>query len=619
METRAKNKLKQGTIFEEIKTLASSAAVLLPSQVAKARRDSGMAMAKKHTPVAPKQWPTVYTLKQREEQRAKLAKSPAALDTSTAGLAPNVAKELKKGADAKPQALATAIPPPPPPLPQAGVAGDVTATAGATEILLKDALSKVDLLTRQNSMLEQALDASFARQDAMLQRQQDLDQRSQLSAQRTRNWVTSSNASLRNHGYKYYPDSEAGIVIDPTRANNGTLVPANYGAPERPIAPQGQVNNATSVHVDISAPDRTIVQREQSTAATSRDFKILKYSGDSYVDTYLTQFQLTARAAGYPRSEWGYRLCAALEGKARGILTQDVLDGDLSYEVIAAMLRRRFASESSPELWQQQLEGRRRGQKETIAELQHGIRDAMLKAFPEVDIATRSRLASGYFINALGDSDQRRYVRTLAPKTLEEAARVALAYENAQRIDEQRSATNSTLRAGRQVRAVDEPHELPQGRGRGRARGGPRGGAAHTADDVAEGAENSSLVREVGEMVAAWNRSSYYPSTRGNARGQGRGAGGRGRGRGRGAAPVRPPTPVVASTGTVRPRSGPRGSCFTCGEQGHYARDCPNAAQIPQTCFRCGQTGHLARFCQSDRENEDGSGPAEQALSHDLR
>jgi hypothetical protein len=351
METRAKTKARQASIFEELRAFAADASTstLRPSDVAYARRGSGLAFKKEATRVAPKRWPTVYTLKEKEDERQRLlrqARSPTQSDIASgdSDLQERMLREGNKVAARGPLARSTPTAPRIPQLPSPA-ADLIRAAAGAEDSdILQQALTQIEELLKRNADLEQARDASRVHQQAL-------------------------PPSLPPKSTHREPE-----LLQPDKRDN------------QPEMITGVVQSANNES-----------HNSQATNSVSRDFKILKYAGDSHVETYLTQFQLTARAAGYPRSEWGCRPCAALEGKARGILTQDILDSEPSYEGIAALLQRRFASESSPALWQQQLEGRRRGDKESITELQHSIRDATAKAFPTVDMNTRARVAAGYF------------------------------------------------------------------------------------------------------------------------------------------------------------------------------------------------------------------------------
>ena len=331
--------------------------------------------------------------------------------------------------------------------------------------------------------------------------------------------------------------------------------------------------------------------------AGRKDVKLRSYNGDGNVEQFLAQFHVTAALAEWPREDWGSRLATALDGRARQVLTVEPLTGKPAFEKLVALLRSRFGPESSPELWRQSLENRKRGEKETLAELSHNILEMASKAYPALELEIRKALAVAPFIRALQDEEQRRHVYAQAPRTMEEAIKAALAFENASKIEPRATAQN-----GRRIRAVTHdddqlanPNEFSRGRGRKQEKGGKQseaisvkavtesgdGKIGDKLDGLAKSME--ALATTLGSRLEQVAQQLAHSAQDKRAPQQNFG---------------RPPP---RSSPLMQQRRSPQEiqqSCWNCGSTGHFKWECPEPHQW----------GHGPQVRPYQREAGNGSG-----------
>ena len=105
---------------------------------------------------------------------------------------------------------------------------------------------------------------------------------------------------------------------------------------------------------------------------------------------------------------------------------------DWTFAELFAKLEDRFGSEDRADEYLARLETRRRGQKESLQQLCHGIEELVALVYPGPRTTHSDRFAVTSFLRALDDIELAGKVRDKRPQTLDEAYKTAQMFESFQ-------------------------------------------------------------------------------------------------------------------------------------------------------------------------------------------
>ena len=150
-------------------------------------------------------------------------------------------------------------------------------------------------------------------------------------------------------------------------------------------------------------------------------------------ESFISSFRNLAATCGWEESEQRVRLLACLRGDAADFVFQQLAPDDIAdFGNLISALEHRFAARKTPSTFVSQLELRRLGQKESIADYAADIRRLTTFGYPTADAATREMIGTRHFLRGLGDSPMAMAIGMREPATLQEAREIAERFHHLQ-------------------------------------------------------------------------------------------------------------------------------------------------------------------------------------------
>ncbi len=263
----------------------------------------------------------------------------------------------------------------------------------------------------------------------------------------------------------------------------------------------------------------------------------VRYSAGVDLELWLTRFELYARGATVPETEWKAELLPLLDDESFRAVNQLGLVQAGSYEDVKAHLKCQFAPEGDVFEWQHRLQSRVQKPGESLAAFAGALRMLADRAYPSWVQEQKQELVRNQFIQGIRSASIQLQLMRDRPDTPDGALQLAIKLETVELAQKRLRSEKqpSQVLSVNNPEAVDDTTQVAGAVGAHRAAPRDDRRVEELAEQVRHLSDEITHLRTTGRRSD--RRNLYAPR---------------------------------------RPTSGAGGPvCWSCGERGHLRRDCP--------------------------------------------
>ncbi|KAL3841725.1 hypothetical protein ACJMK2_019831 [Sinanodonta woodiana] len=170
------------------------------------------------------------------------------------------------------------------------------------------------------------------------------------------------------------------------------------------------------------------------------------YDGTSSWRDYHVHFEMISQLNWWDDKSKALELAVSLRGNAQSVLSDLSHKQRRNYHDLVSALASRFEPDNQSELYRLEMKHRQRKRGESLNELAQEVKRLTNKAYPAAPVGVREQLARDCFLDALNDPEMEWAVHQVKPKSMDDAAHLALEFES--------------FRSGRKVKLGVRPHTI---------------------------------------------------------------------------------------------------------------------------------------------------------------